>query len=93
METLFDFLAGMITMGYLMAALFFVRFWRRTGDILFIAFGLAFLLFAVNQGLVALAGIPREERSWIYIIRLLGFGLIIFAIVAKNVARKNSSLG
>ena len=93
MATLFDFLAGMITMGYLTAALFFVRFWRRTGDILFIAFGLAFLLFAVNQGLVTLAGIPREERSWIYLIRLCGFGLIIFAIVGKNLARRGSSLG
>jgi hypothetical protein len=91
--TLIDFLAGMITMGYLLAALFFVRFWRQTNDRLFIAFGLAFLLFAINQGLVALAGIPREERSWIYLIRLAGFALIIFAIVTKNLASRRPSTG
>jgi hypothetical protein len=88
---LFDFLAGMITMGYLVAALFFVRFWRQTKDHLFIAFGLAFLLFAINQGLVALAGIPREERSWMYLIRLAGFALIIVAIVTKNIAGRHPS--
>ena len=89
--TLFDFLAGMITMGYLVAALFFLRFWRQMNDRLFIAFGLAFLLFAINQGLVALAEIPREERSWIYLIRLAGFALIIFAIVTKNLGGRHAS--
>ena len=76
-----------------MAALFFVRFWRRTNDLLFMAFGLAFLLFAINQGLVALAGILSEERSWIYLIRLAGFALLIFAIVTKNVASRHPSAG
>jgi hypothetical protein len=89
--TLLDFLAGMITMGYLVAALFFWRFWQQMNDRLFIAFGLAFLLFAINQGLVALAEIPREERSWIYLIRLAGFGLIIFAIVKKNLGARHAS--
>jgi hypothetical protein len=88
-----DFLTGMTTMGFLIASLFFFRFWRRTGDMLFVAFGTAFLLFAVQQGLITLSGIPREERSWIYFIRLVGFGLIICAIVAKNVARRGSSIG
>ena len=37
-----DFLAGAITLGYLAASLFFIRFWRNTGDRLFIAFGVAF---------------------------------------------------
>ena len=91
--TLFDFLAGMITMGYLVAALFFVRFWRQTNDHLFMAFGLAFLLFAINQGLVALAGIPSEERSWMYLIRLAGFALLIFAIVTKNLATRHRPTG
>jgi hypothetical protein len=38
----------------------------------------------VNQGLVALAGIPREEQSWIYLLRLAGFGLLVAAIIGKN---------
>jgi hypothetical protein len=80
----FEFSAGLITMGYLIAGLFFFRFWRRTGDRLFATFGCAFLLFALNQALVALSGLPREETSWFYLLRLAGFGLIIFAVVAKN---------
>jgi hypothetical protein len=51
---------------------------------LFAAFTCAFWLLALNQGLVALAGIPREEHSWIYLIRLLAFAFIIVAIIHKN---------
>jgi zinc transporter ZupT len=80
----FQFSAGLITMGYLVAGLFFFRFWRRTGDCLFATFGCAFLLFALNQALVALSDLPREEASWFYLLRLAGFSLIIFAVVAKN---------
>jgi hypothetical protein len=80
----FDFVSGTITMGFVIAGLFFLRFWRRTGDGLFVAFACAFWLLAVNQGLVALAGIPREDRSWIYLLRLAAFTLIIVAIVRKN---------
>jgi hypothetical protein len=64
--------------------LFFLRFWSRTRDWLFAAFTCAFWLLALNQGLVALAGIPREEHSWIYLIRLLAFAFIIVAIIHKN---------
>jgi hypothetical protein len=81
------FLPGMIAMGLLTAGLFFFRFWRRTGDRLFIAFGLAFCLLALNQVLLAATGIPREEQSWIYLIRLAAFALIIVAIVGKNMGR------
>jgi hypothetical protein len=93
MGTSLGFLTGMTTMGFLIASLFFFRFWRRTGDVLFLAFATAFLLFAIQQGLITLSGIPREERSWTYFIRLVGFGLIISAVVAKNMARKSSSIG
>jgi hypothetical protein len=80
----FLFLSGVITMGYVIAGLFFLRFWSRTRDSLFIAFACAFWLLAVNQALVALAGVPREEQSWIYLLRLGAFTLIIAAIVRKN---------
>ncbi|WP_207541166.1 DUF5985 family protein [Sabulicella rubraurantiaca] len=79
-----DFTAGLITAGYFIAGLFFLRFWRRTRDSLFVAFWLAFWLFALNQALVPLSGLPREEASWLYLLRLAGFGLIIGAILLKN---------
>ena len=82
--TLLDFLSGSVTFGFLLAALFFLRFWRRTRDGLFLAFATAFLLLGMGQGLLALANIPVEERSWIYLFRLVAFGLILVAIVRKN---------
>ncbi len=40
--TLHDFLAGLVTAGFLISGLFFFRFWHRTRDGLFLAFALAF---------------------------------------------------
>jgi hypothetical protein len=82
---MFNFVSGLITMGYLIAGLFFLRFWARTRDLLFLAFAAAFWLLAANQGIVALIDIPREELSWVYLLRLAAFILIIAAIVLKNV--------
>ena len=78
------FVLGLIAMGYLVAGVFFLRFWRRTRDILFAAFAAAFFLFALNQALVALSGLEGDERGWIYLVRLAGFSLIIAAILKKN---------
>lgn len=86
-STLNVFLAGAITAGFIVASLFFFSFWRRTADSLFAAFGLAFLLFAANQALITLGHIPVEYRSGAYLLRLAGFGLLIVAIVRKNIGR------
>jgi hypothetical protein len=82
------FLAGAITMGYLAVGLFFLRFWRRTRDRLFLIFAFAFWLLALNQAAVALSNVPREEQSSIYLLRLAAFTLIILAIASKNLSRK-----
>ena len=78
------FLSGLICMGYIVASLFFARFWRRTGDDFFAAFAAAFLLLALNTALVVVLDLPREEVGWIYLLRLAAFTLIILAIVRKN---------
>lgn len=83
----FPYVSGAITMGYLVAGLFFLRFWARTRDSLFVTFAFAFWLLALNQLLVALSGTPREEQSWIYLLRLVAFVLIIVAVVRKNLSR------
>ena len=79
-----DFLSGAVTFGFVVAGLFFLRFWKRTGDGLFLAFAFAFWLLGLNQALIALTDIPIEERSWLYLLRLLAFGLIIVSIWRKN---------
>lgn len=81
------FLAGMIAMGHIVAGLFFLRFWRRTRDSLFLAFAAAFWLLGLNQALVGLSGAPPEDQGVYYLLRLAGFLLIIVAIMVKNFKR------
>lgn len=85
-----NLLAGMSAMGFVVAALFFLRFWRRTSDYLFLAFCVAFLLLALNQVLLAISAAPGEDRSLVYLLRIAAFALLIGAIIAKNVSRKPS---
>ena len=82
--TAFDFLSGSITLGFLVAGLFFLRFWRRTHDGLFLAFAVAFALLGLGQAVQALANIPQEERSYLFLIRLAAFTIILVAIIRKN---------
>ncbi len=82
--TLYDFLSGALTMGFVVAGLFFLRFWARTRDGLFLAFALAFWLLGLTQSILALGGIPVEERSWVYLIRATAFLLILSSIFLKN---------
>ena len=86
-----DFLSGAVTVGYLVAAGFFLRYWRKSGDRLFAAFSAAFLLFALNQLLAAALVVVVEPASLIYALRVLGFVIIIAAIVDKNRPRSLSS--
>lgn len=74
----------MIAMGYVVASAFFFRFWVRTSDKLFIAFSVSFLLLAISSALASLLSLPYEERSWLYLIRLVAFVLLIAAILGKN---------
>jgi len=78
------FLYGAITFGFALSGLFFLRFWRRTGDLLFAAFAAAFWLLGANQALLGLIDVPVEERSWLYLLRLLAFSIILLAIAVKN---------
>ena len=84
MGTLLDFLSGAITMGFLVAGFFFLRFWKRTRESLFLAFAAAFWLLGLAQALLALTDIPIEERSWLFLLRLAAFSLILVSIWRKN---------
>jgi len=79
-----DFLAGAVTLAYVIAAFHFFNFWKRTADRLFLSFAMAFLLLALNQLLVFAIGANDERGNYAYILRVLGFVLILFAIVDKN---------
>ncbi|MFC4296194.1 DUF5985 family protein [Novosphingobium tardum] len=84
MATMIDFLSGAITFGFLFAAVFFLRFWRQTGDQLFVAFAVAFAILGLGQAVQVFANIAQEDQSYIYLIRLVAFTSIICAIIWKN---------
>lgn len=88
MEALLDYLAGAITLGYLVVSGFFLRFWRKTGERLFLAFGLAFAFLALNQMASTYFEAGDERTLYGYALRVLGFILILAAIIDKNLASR-----
>jgi hypothetical protein len=83
------FFAGALTAAYLVAALFFFKFWRKTRDRLFTHFALAFVLFAINQVATTISEVNTERGSYIYLLRIAGYVLILIAIAEKNRGPRN----
>ncbi|WP_151635104.1 DUF5985 family protein [Noviherbaspirillum aerium] len=81
-----EILIGAIAMGSFIAALFFLRFWKSTGDRLFMYFALAFIVEGANR--LLLGGILRmsatTENYSIYVLRLVSYTLILAGIWLKN---------
>ena len=82
------FLSGAVTLGSIIASLFFLRFWRKTSDRFFLAFAVAFLLLALNQVLAQWIGAADERVGYTYLLRVLAFVLILAAIIDKNLSGK-----
>lgn len=78
---------GAVAMASSIAALFFLRFWRQTGDTLFLLFSLAFAVDAVTRLALGLGEISDEQEPFIYGARFITFALIALAIVNKNRSR------
>ncbi len=78
------FLSGAVVLGFWAAGLFFLRAWRNTSDELFLAFTAAFWLLGLTQALLAFSTATVEERSWLYLLRLSAFVIILVAIWRKN---------
>ncbi len=87
---LYDFLSGAVAMGFGTAGLYFFRFWWRTNEGLFAAFAVAFWLLGLTQVLQTFASILLEERSWLFLLRLAAFMLILLAIATKNRASRRA---
>lgn len=79
-----EMIAGILFAGYLVASLFFLRFWVRSRDRLFAMFSAAFAMLAVQRVVLALTHEHAENQPEVYLIRLFAFILIIVAIVDKN---------
>ncbi len=88
MSTINPLLNGATTMALLAIGVFFLRFWRKSGDRLFAMFAAAFWLMAANRLGLSLMSQEREQLTWLYAVRLAAFVLILVAIVDKNRATK-----
>lgn len=82
-----QFLAGAATFSLIVISLFFLRFWKRTGDRLFLYFAGAFVFLMFERIVRAIMAVETAETEWtpyVYMIRLAAFVLIIIAIADKN---------
>jgi hypothetical protein len=90
MDATITFIGGASLMASLVIALYFLRFWRETRDRLFAIFSLAFGFFAVNRFFLTLIDETHEGRTYLYLVRLLVFLLILAAIIDKNISTRRS---
>ena len=79
-------ISGALGVAYLVAAMFFTKFWTTTRDRLFGFFAAAFAILAVQRLLLPIAS--PEMSSFLYVVRVIAFLLIIIAIVDKNRASR-----
>ena len=89
MATVYTFIGGLVAMGFSVCGFYFLKFWRRTRDGVFLSFGLAFLLLAFSAGIGAFLA-KADDHAWSYLPRLLAFLLIITAIASKNLGGSES---
>lgn len=79
-----EILIGGIAVAAFVAGLFFLRFWRSTGDRFFLLFAIAFWIEGAHRVFIY-QWVGFDEASPLsYVVRLVAYGLIIVAIVDKN---------
>ncbi len=77
---------GVLAMASVVAAIFFLRFWRETRERLFGYFSLAFFLLAATWVGLAIINHPADEaqQEYAYVVRLVAFVILIIGIIDKN---------
>jgi hypothetical protein len=84
-----NMLIGAIATVSLTVGLFFLRFWRSTGDRFFLYFALSFFIEGFNRLLLGAAASQAGtiQHYAFYLLRLVAYGLILIAIWQKNSRR------
>ncbi|MGZ3695526.1 MAG: DUF5985 family protein [Bdellovibrionota bacterium] len=87
MIALYQFLNGFSSMGAAACGLFFLKFWSKSRDRLFLIFAFSFWIMALERLLLVFHE-PTvrmvEETAPIYFLRLLAFVMILYAFWDKN---------
>lgn len=87
-----DFISGIAAAAFAGSGLFFLKFWKSSGDPFYFKFCFACWLIALERIVLlslrdaqsSIRSPVIEAHSWVYIIRLLAFVLILLAILDKN---------
>jgi hypothetical protein len=80
----YPFMFGALTVLSLAAGLFFLRYWRSSGDRFFAFFAIAFWALGANWALMVGRDPKDEYLPYFYLLRLFAFLLIVVGIVDKN---------
>jgi hypothetical protein len=80
------FFNGISATASILAAVFFLRFWRETEDRLFACFALGFALLGVNWAALSLLSVPADTRHFVYLVRLGAFVAVLGGIVDKHLS-------
>lgn len=76
-----DFLHGAIAFASATIAVFFLRYWRSSGDRLFVMFSAAFWLLTLHW---LLSSAFPHITTQAHVLRFVGFALIAVAVLDKN---------
>jgi hypothetical protein len=87
MSAMHGFIEGALTFGDAIVGLFFLHFWRTTGDRLFAASSAAFGLIGANRVMLTAIEVARENLHCHSMSRLFSYGVILWGIIDKDRAR------
>jgi len=82
--TVVPFIQGAVAMGCVVAATFFLRFWRESRDRLFLFFCAAFWMLGLSYAALGTVAVATEWRVYVFLLRLLAFCTILLGIAEKN---------
>jgi hypothetical protein len=88
-------LVGAIAMACFVAGLFFLRFWKTSRDRFFLFFAVSFWIQATGRVIQGMEEpMPGENAPLFYLLRLAAFGIILIAIIDKNLSgnKKNREI-
>ena len=83
-QAFYTFVFGVLTTLCLVCGLFFLRYWRSSGDRFFAFFAIAFWALGANWALLVGRDPSDEYAPYYYLLRLFAFLLILVGIVDKN---------
>lgn len=79
-----DAMLGGIAVASFVVGLFFVNYWRSSGDRFFLWLTASFWIEALNRVVMVASGVWNEDAPVHYFVRLVSYGLILVAIWEKN---------